>query len=796
MGVVYKALDPLLERVVALKTMSAHLDSEPELRARFFREGRSAAHLSHKNIITIYDLGEEGGTAYMAMEYLEGVDLKAKILGKEQLSLRRKVEIMAEVCEGLAHAHARQVIHRDIKPGNIFITKSGHVKILDFGLARVISSDITRSGVAVGTPNYMSPEQVRGDKVDHRTDIFSAGALFYEILSSRKPFEADSFTATVIKILHDDPEPLEKLDPSTPSDLAAIVSKALAKDLDARYQSVRELLQDLRGFCASLPPEVTGAPEDEMEQTAALGGDVSPDSIVTAEIPVIPSPSRGFQPIRIRTEISGSRREPQAEVAISGRSPERATKRSPGPYLVVVALVLAFVAWGVWSITRQRGAGISQSVPPVASKEPSAVTHSPADAGQSGSKTAVGPAAPDVVKELARANAKFRANQFEEAAREAQEILDRFPDNLDAQDILRLSRERTNTIAKGTEKTRSLIQEGKYQEASSRLGEVLRIAPSNPEAKHLAAQLNTYAGKNAAEAMGLMAEAKRHAESAGAPQLVPRTLAAAQSSEVEARQLFEAQRFGEAAAKFFETSGLYRSASIEAIAEKEAQANRARLAELERQKNQVRNQAEVSRRSFEGDRGNALKAAADARAAEKYQEAVKLALQAQSKWEREDYNGARNDFEAASILMQQAADAALEVARRADSEAPPKPAPPASPAPPLETDRQAISAAIQQYAAALRARDISMLKSIWPVLGGVQERAIREEFKNARSIQVELKGLDIKINGESATASARRTYVLQTVDGHKLQTETKIVISFYRTGGTWAIQAIRFEPFN
>jgi len=180
MGIVYKALDPSIERIVAVKTMSADLDSDPELRARFFREARSAGQLSHKNIVTIYDLGEEAGKAYMAMEFLDGEDIKQLITSGVRVPIESKVEYMIEVLEGLAHAHQKGIFHRDVKPGNIYITNSGQVKILDFGLARMASSDITKTGLVMGTPNYMSPEQINGSAVDHRSDIFSAGATFYE----------------------------------------------------------------------------------------------------------------------------------------------------------------------------------------------------------------------------------------------------------------------------------------------------------------------------------------------------------------------------------------------------------------------------------------------------------------------------------------------------------------------------------------------------------------------------------------------------------------------------------------
>ncbi|MBI2837347.1 MAG: protein kinase [Acidobacteria bacterium] len=245
MGIVYKALDPVIERIVAVKTMSADLDADPELRQRFFREARSAGQLSHKNIITIYDLGEEGGRAYMAMEFLEGEDLRKKLARRELVSIPDKVKVITEMCEGIAHAHANGVIHRDIKPGNIFIVPGGHVKILDFGLARIASSEVTKAGAVMGTPSYMSPEQIRGDRVDRRSDIFSLGSVCYEVLTSRKPFNGTSLPATFFKITQEEPEPIGSVDPALPKELTQIVHRALIKNPDARYQTVDEILADL-----------------------------------------------------------------------------------------------------------------------------------------------------------------------------------------------------------------------------------------------------------------------------------------------------------------------------------------------------------------------------------------------------------------------------------------------------------------------------------------------------------------------------------------------------------------------
>src|SRR5687768_13468787 len=245
MGVVYRGFDTLLQRTVAVKLIGAQIHDQPGMRERFFREARAAGALSHKNIITVHDLGEENGQPFLAMEFLEGEDLQQRLNAPTKPSLTFKIDIAIQICEGLEYAHSRGVVHRDIKPANVFITTAGVVKILDFGLARLGASQLTNTGMVMGTINYMAPEQVRGEKADHRADIFSTGVLLYEMFSGRKAFEAESFAATLMKILQDAPEPLDHVDPTVPGELTQIVDRALAKRLDQRYQNMSELRADL-----------------------------------------------------------------------------------------------------------------------------------------------------------------------------------------------------------------------------------------------------------------------------------------------------------------------------------------------------------------------------------------------------------------------------------------------------------------------------------------------------------------------------------------------------------------------
>jgi serine/threonine protein kinase len=246
MGVVYRGRDTVIGRQVAVKMLVSDIDVSEETRERFFREARSAGQLAHRNIITIYDFGEEGGRAYIVMELLNGESLTSVLARPERLPLEQQVEIMARICEGLAFAHARGIVHRDVKPANLFLTTDGAIKVLDFGVARIASSKLTRSGLIVGTPDYMSPEQVMGKVVDQRSDVFSAGAVFYQLLSGRKPFGAKSLPLILNKVMSENPPALTEAE--GPAELSAIVMKALEKDPANRYQRMVDMLASLTRF--------------------------------------------------------------------------------------------------------------------------------------------------------------------------------------------------------------------------------------------------------------------------------------------------------------------------------------------------------------------------------------------------------------------------------------------------------------------------------------------------------------------------------------------------------------------
>ena len=246
MGVVYRARDLTLGRVVALKLLSAE-GAEDELHKRFHREAEAVGRLDHPNIVKVYDLGESSGQLYMAMELLEGHDLRTLIEEPAEMPLGERVRILEEICRGLGYAHSKGVVHRDIKPANILVGAAGRVKLLDFGLARVATrATITRRGVILGTPDYMCPEQAMGKTVDPRSDIFSAGSVFYEFLTLQKPFLGKTLHSVLYQIISERPIPVLTLNPEVPARLAEVVGRMLQKDPDRRYQCMEEVAAALR----------------------------------------------------------------------------------------------------------------------------------------------------------------------------------------------------------------------------------------------------------------------------------------------------------------------------------------------------------------------------------------------------------------------------------------------------------------------------------------------------------------------------------------------------------------------
>ncbi len=251
MGVVYLGRDPKINRVVAIKTMALSQEFEgdelAEVKERFFREAETAGRLNHQNIVTMYDAGEEHDLAYIAMEFLKGQDLVPFTKAPNLLPVDRVVRIVARVADALSYAHENHVVHRDIKPANImYEPESDSVKVTDFGIARITDSSKTKTGMVLGTPSYMSPEQLSGKKIDGRSDLFSLGVTLYQLLCGKLPFEGESMAQLMFKIANEAQPDIRQINPAVSAALAAVIDKALVKDADQRYQSGAELARDLR----------------------------------------------------------------------------------------------------------------------------------------------------------------------------------------------------------------------------------------------------------------------------------------------------------------------------------------------------------------------------------------------------------------------------------------------------------------------------------------------------------------------------------------------------------------------
>jgi predicted Ser/Thr protein kinase len=264
MGVVFLARDDKIGRNVAIKALDIDRrlpeDEKEEIRNRFEREARAAGMLSHQNIVTVYDVGEEEGVPYIAMEYLEGANL-TETAHESPLSIPQAKSVASQVLAALAYAHAHDVVHRDIKPDNIFLLPDGRVKVADFGIARIASSStMTQVGQVMGTPGYMSPEQVKGEVVGPASDIFSTGVLLYELLTGTAPFSSTSATSIMYKIVHEEPRPPHLINPGVPPNLEAVITRATAKNPTSRYQSASEMKDDIE---SGATPEMEAVPSSQ-----------------------------------------------------------------------------------------------------------------------------------------------------------------------------------------------------------------------------------------------------------------------------------------------------------------------------------------------------------------------------------------------------------------------------------------------------------------------------------------------------------------------------------------------------
>ena len=360
MGVVYEGHDPMIDRIVALKTIRAeNLQGEDaaEQLARFRREAQAAGRLTHPNIVAIYDYGEDSGTYFIAMEFVKGRELQEILERNERFAMHDVVRIMGQLLEALEYSHRNGVVHRDIKPSNIIVLADGTVKVADFGIARVESSNLTQAGMVLGTPSYMSPEQFMGQTVDGRSDLFSAGVILYQLLTGEKPFTG-SVTTIMHKVLQEEPLPPSKLNVQVPRAFDGVVQKALAKRPDERYQSAREFADAIRSAAAA----TAGAPATADATTINLD----------ATLPGQPAQAT------LQQRAAGTLRT-QAMPRTPPPAPAAPPRKSQAPLIAVAAavVVIAAAAAAAWYAL-----GRSGTAPELARATPAAAPPAPPQAAQ------------------------------------------------------------------------------------------------------------------------------------------------------------------------------------------------------------------------------------------------------------------------------------------------------------------------------------------------------------------------------------------------------------------------------
>jgi serine/threonine-protein kinase len=495
MGEVYRASDPVLNRQVAIKTMSGGGAGEEELRKRFLREAQSAALLNHINIVTVYDFGEEQGRMYIVMELLEGGDLKRVIQGPMQ-PLRARLALMEQVCDGLGFAHAKGVIHRDLKPANIHVAPDGRVKIMDFGLARVAASDITRTGLIMGTPHYMSPEQVKGETVTTRSDVFSLGAVFHELLCGRKAFNAESMHSVMYQVANADPLPLESLQPDVPRALAELVRAALAKDPARRPADAGELGQVLRAAVSSLSAGETQMIGVRPAPAPARAGDTAH---ARPRGQTVPQPAlveaRSLQPTVRQEEPTAvaapTLAETPTELAQGGGAAARATPARPRAQPVpargapgavrrtgaIAVGALAIAGAGLLALVLRSTPDGAPSAASSGSLEPP-----PASLGLSPPPPATsGPTAPDADS----ARRALLDRDYRRAADLAGSVLAAEPASAAARETLAAAQEALRQGTAAAERVRSALRARDALAATQALGRLVTLDPRNPELPEL-----------------------------------------------------------------------------------------------------------------------------------------------------------------------------------------------------------------------------------------------------------------------------------------------------------------------
>jgi serine/threonine protein kinase len=520
MGEVYKAHDSVLGRDVAIKTIAAELGSDDTLRKRFEREALAAAGLNHPNIITVFDFGEWQGKLYMAMELLEGEDLKTMFAAHRPAAIEARIDLMSQIADGLAFAHAHDVVHRDLKPANLHVQRNGQVKIMDFGLARLSGSEMTRTGMVIGTPHYMSPEQVRGERASARSDVFSIGCVFYELLTFHKAFDAPTMHSVLFKVMSEEPQPLQELAPEIPLALSQVVTTAIAKDPAARFPHAGELLSALQ------------------EARRAIGSGHGHEPL-----PSLPVPARAARPAHAegpREASSSAAPRPRSAVSRAGVSHPAPHRSSAQPLVLGAAGVVGAVLVAALLLLFLRSR--SSSGPPPATR--------PAQL-DSLTQTLV-----ETKLEVARK--RLEADDFGEAAKAAELAVRLDPSREEAKRILERAQAVVAAADKAAEALRNAVAAGDEAGAAQAFWTLIQKMPDHAAAGEHGGRFEAAFGDRAREAQGLAAEARAAAVRAGGE--ANDRFQDGEASRRQAESDLKAGRFASAARRFLKARGRYERA--------------------------------------------------------------------------------------------------------------------------------------------------------------------------------------------------------------------------------------------
>jgi tRNA A-37 threonylcarbamoyl transferase component Bud32/tetratricopeptide (TPR) repeat protein len=713
MGEVYRAQDPFLNRQVALKVVSPALGRNPQFRQRFEREAQAAAQLNHPNIITVFDFGEEAGVAYMAMELLEGRDLKDALAAAQPASLADKIDLVLQICEGLAFAHGKGIVHRDLKPGNIHIQPNGQVKILDFGLARVETSEMTRTGTVLGTPYYMSPEQVQGRRAGPSSDVFSVGSIFYEALTGQRPFSASSPHEIYDRILRDEPVPIRELAPDTPDLVAAVVERALSKDPAQRFADAGAMAATLRKVRKALPPRAlhgegasiwSESDETLLDESGATQTLVRPD-----EPTVAGSTALAPDPMSRAGTLASTARPGQTTVLAT-------TSAAPGgrwPWIVAAVLVVG-LGLLTWMAVRR---GIPFLTPDVAEEQVGTLTETL------------------VTSQVELAREDLANRDYEAAVERAQQALEMWEGNAEAQEVLDLARQRMEERDAAVQEARTAwFENGDAERATQALSRVMALDPRHPVVGELSTALDNERFRQGAET--------------------------ARDAALQARTV--SQREGGADMEAFSTAvGLLATAA--ALFEK------GEFLPATQSYLQARDQ-------FRG----AARAARVARATPSPPAAPRPTPTPEV---------ARANPPPRTAPPPPAVEPAppeTTPSRRPT----PVAAPPATPTPaaaaPTPDPQAGVEQAIERFRQALVSRDMTLYREVMPGLSADEEKKLREYFKRLKTYDVAIRIDAVQVRGDgTATAQISRQ---DTMNGRQGPLQ-EITVQLARQGGGWSIQS-------